>query len=176
MNATNVEIKARCHNPGTIRQILEGRNARFIGEDRQIDTYYQVPRGRMKLRQGKIENALIYYDRHNQQGPKTSQIKLFKTSRGEDLRDLLSIALDELIVVDKKREIYFVDNVKFHIDQVQKLGSFVEIEAIDEDGSRSLEELQHQCASFMKLFEIQDQDLIAESYSDLMLAQHHITL
>jgi len=72
-------------------------------------------------------------------------------------------------VVEKKREIYFIDNIKFHIDTVAGLGEFIEIEAIDEDGSIGKERLQDQCESYLKRFGVSEEDLIANSYSDLLL-------
>jgi adenylate cyclase, class 2 len=58
-----VEIKARCSDPEKIRTILRARGARFAGLDHQVDTYFRVSAGRLKLREGKIENALIFYCR-----------------------------------------------------------------------------------------------------------------
>ena len=72
------------------------------------------------------------------------------------------------MVVSKSREIYFVDNVKIHIDEVSGLGSFVEVEAIDSDGSIAVETLKEQCMSFLEAFGISDGDLVAVSYSDLL--------
>ncbi len=74
-----------------------------------------------------------------------------------------------LTVVDKKREIYFIDNVKFHIDTVQDLGTFMEIEAIDDGGDIGKEKLLQQCNEYLKSFEISESDLISVSYSDLLL-------
>ena len=66
----NVEIKARCTNPEFIRQYLKNYPASFKGIDEQTDTYFQSPEGRLKLREGNIENNLIYYKRVNSAGPK----------------------------------------------------------------------------------------------------------
>ena len=95
---------------------------------------------------------------------RTSFTILYKT-----FLHLLTNALEQKVVVDKQREIYFIDNVKFHIDKVQGLGNFVEIEAIDNDGSIGKEKLQEQCRYFMGLLEISEEDLMAESYSDMLL-------
>ena len=171
MNALNVEIKARCTNLDYVRDILTAANARFVGMDHQVDTYYQVPNGRLKLRHGNIENALIYYERSNTHGPKQSEVKLFRTSRGEELNDLLEQALETFVVVDKKREIYFIDNIKFHLDQVKGLGEFVEIEAIDENGAISNEELLSQCRYYMEQFNVIESNLVSESYSDLIASK-----
>ena len=71
---TIIEIKARCHQPEKIKAILASKNALFKGIDHQIDTYFQVPKGRLKLREGNIENHLIQYHRPNQAGPKKSSV------------------------------------------------------------------------------------------------------
>ena len=73
------------------------------------------------------------------------------------------------VVVDKQREIYFIDNVKFHIDQVEGLGSFVEIEAIDATGQLGIEKLRQQCDYYIALLEINPEDLVETSYSNLLL-------
>ncbi len=171
MDAVIIEIKARCADPERIRAILRDRNARFVGEDHQVDTYFVVPKGRLKLRQGTIENTLIQYHRPDQEGPKRSDVRLFRTTAETDLKRVLDGALETLVVVDKRREIYFIDNVKFHIDRVVGLGSFIEIEAIDETGERSPDKLQAQCEGFLDLFAIDENDLVDRSYSDLLMAR-----
>ncbi len=169
MNHINIEIKAKSNNHNKIREILKSKNADFKGKDHQTDTYFNVRRGRLKLRQGKIENSLIYYDRENKKGPKQSNVTLFKLLPKSSLKKLLTKALGILVVVDKQREIYFIDNVKFHIDSVKGLGNFIEIEAIDKDGNIEKAELLKQCQFFLDLFKISQGDLISFSYSDLLL-------
>jgi len=165
----NIEIKAFCRNQNEIREILESKNADFKGKDHQVDTYFNVHYGRLKLREGNIENHLIHYQRDDQEGPKQSDVLLFKSQPGTTLKEILTRSMGILVVVDKKREIYFLDNVKFHLDQVQGLGSFAEIEAIDTDGSLGREKLLEQCKYYLQLFNIDQEDLIPVSYSDLML-------
>ena len=167
MSHTNIEIKAHCANPKAIEALLLAHNALFIGLDHQIDTYFNTPKGRLKLREGSIENALIFYNRPNQAGPKQSDIILYKTQPNTSLKSLLTQAHGILTVVDKKRKIFFIDNVKFHLDNVEGLGSFVEIEAIDEKGNIGYEQLLKQCSFYMKLFNIQEADLLTNSYSDM---------
>jgi predicted adenylyl cyclase CyaB len=168
MGILNVEIKARCHDPERIRNILHEHNADFKGTDHQVDTYFDVPEGRLKLRQGSIEQNIIYYRRPDSPSPKSSDINLVPAEHPDELHQLLSNALNVKVVVDKRREIYFIDNVKFHIDDVEELGQFVEIEAIDNDGSLDEAHLQEQCQYYMNLFEITDDQLIAHSYSDML--------
>ena len=80
----------------------------------------------------------------------------------------LTAALGIFKIVDKQRRIYFIGNVKFHIDEVKGLGSFVEIEAIDEDGNIGLEKLNGQCGYYMELFGLSEEDLVEGSYSDMV--------
>ena len=165
----NIEIKAKANNQDEIREILKSKNADFKGIDHQIDTYFKVNSGRLKLREGKIENYLIYYKREDKEGPKQSDVILFKSNPQSSLKEILTKALGILIVVDKQREIYFINNVKFHIDSVKDLGTFVEIEAIDKDGTIGKDKLLEQCQFFLNLFKISQEDLISVSYSDLLL-------
>lgn len=169
MNILNIELKARCSTPDRIRKLLEEREADFKGTDHQVDTYFNVPEGRLKLREGTIENNLIFYQRANKAAGKKSNIELvaFKDTGG--IKSLLTSALGVKVVVDKTREIYFIDNVKFHIDEVNELGSFVEIEAIDKNRNIGELTLRQQCKFYRKLFDIREEDLVAESYSDLLL-------
>lgn len=169
MQHTNIEIKARSNDHPEIRKILKDNHAEFIGTDHQVDTYFKVNLGRLKLREGEIENHLIHYQRENQTGPKQSDVTLFKSNPGSSLKDILIKALGVLIIVDKTREIYFIDNVKFHLDSVKDLGSFVEIEAIDKSGTIGKDMLYEQCRFYLNLFNISEEDLIPDSYSDMLI-------
>ena len=169
MSILNIEIKAYCDQPDHIRTILINHNADYKGTDHQIDTYFDVPEGRLKLRQGTIENNLIFYKRDNQSGPKSSNIELVPAEHPKKLHALLDNALGTKVVVDKQREIYFIENVKFHIDEVKGLGNFVEIEAIDKNSSIEKEKLREQCQKYLELLGISTDQLIPHSYSDMLL-------
>lgn len=165
----NIEIKARTIDQEKIRDTLKSNNARYIGIDRQVDTYFNVSSGRLKLREGNIENHLIHYARENKSGPKRSSVLLYKYSPDQNLKEILTVSLGILAVVYKEREIYFIDNVKFHLDNVKGLGTFVEIEAIDKARSIGNEKLLEQCNHYLNLLNISKDDLVEISYSDLML-------
>lgn len=165
----NVEIKARCDGQDRIRELLRSRDAVFEGVDHQIDTYFNIRSGRLKLREGNIENCLIHYRRNDIEGTKLSEVDLYQAAPGSSLKDLLVKALGVLVVVDKRREIYFIDNVKVHLDQVDKLGDFVEIEAIDADGSLGFDHIQKQCQTYRDILRIKNSDLVSCSYSDMLL-------
>lgn len=169
MSITNIEIKARSNKQDAIRELLLKEGAEFRGTDHQTDTYFRVPEGRLKLREGNIENQLIHYRRANQEGPKQADVLLFPSVPGSGLKEILTAALGILVVVDKEREIYFIGNVKFHIDHVKGLGFFVEIEAIDKEGTIGREKLLEQCNHYLGLFGIREEELVPVSYSDMLL-------
>jgi predicted adenylyl cyclase CyaB len=171
----NFEFKAYAHDINALENLLLQQNPRFAGEDHQVDTYFNVPNGRLKLREGTIENALIQYERSNTADARLSKVILYQHTPHPSLKAALSAALGVKVVIDKKRRIYFIDNIKFHFDEVQHLGYFVEVEAIDKDGSMGLEKLQEQCDTYIRLFAIKKEDFLALSYSDLLLAKKSST-
>lgn len=166
---TNIEIKARCGDLDRVRAILRSLGSDCRGADHQIDTYFRVPHGRLKLRQSRLENQLIFYERPDDPGPRRSDVRLFPCPDSDALRALLTPALGVLVTVDKRREIHFLDNVKIHLDTLVGLGTFVEIEAIDADGTRTPAGLLAQCEHYMNLFGISPTALVPQSYSDLLL-------
>lgn len=172
MSFINVEIKARCLHPENIRAYLHQHQAEFKGVDEQTDTYFNVNKGRLKLREGNIENNLIYYERNNQAGPKDSHFQLVKIEDAKGLKEVLTKANGIKTIVHKSREIYFINNVKFHLDEVPGLGHFVEIEAGNLYGDFSKEHLREQCNYYLKEFAISETDLLELSYSDMLLAKN----
>lgn len=165
-----VEIKARTNRSAKQRQLLLARGAAFKGTDHQIDHYFNVPAGRLKLRSGNIEQSLIFYQRGNQAGPKDSSVafsRLGDQAMADSLAATLGQALGTWVTVDKQREIYFIDNVKFHLDEVAGLGAFIEIEAIG-DSPEERETLLAQCQQYMDYLGVRQEDLVANSYSDLL--------
>src|SRR5208337_4305474 len=169
MKRLNFEFKARLKDEQQVRAALKRLHARFIGTDHQIDTYFRVPGGRLKVREGRLENALIFYRRSNVRRARQAAVEMMLLSRRNSLRSILARALGTLAVVDKRREIYFVKNVKIHLDRVRQLGKFVEVEAISHPGE--VKKIRSQARQFQKLFGITAKDIVAESYSDLILAK-----
>lgn len=169
MEFLNVEIKARCADPSYVRQWLQNNGADFKGTDHQSDTYFAVANGRLKLREGNIENNLIYYERPDQAGPKNSHFHLVKVEDAAGLKEVLRKANGIKKIVLKKREIYFIANVKFHIDEVPGLGSFVEIEAGNKTAPElNQQQLLDQCNYYLQAFKIGEEELMEGSYSDLI--------
>lgn len=167
----NYEFKARVSNLKEKEQKLLSLNPIFIGEDTQCDTYFKVTRGRLKLREGNIENALIFYERQNVAGAKISEVLLYEHRPDDDLKTILEKVHGIKVVINKKRRIYFLQNVKFHFDEVEGLGTFIEVEAIDKTGSAAIENIRAQCDEYALFFDITDRDYVSQSYSDLLLEQ-----
>ncbi len=169
MRHVNYEFKARLKSEREVRAAFRNLRARFLGTDHQIDTYFRVSRGRLKVREGRIENALIFYLRSDALRARPARIDMMPLPRRNSIRSILSAALGVLAVVDKRREIYFAGNVKVHLDRVRGLGKFVEVEAISRTGG--LERIRAQARKFQALLGIADSDIVPESYSDLVLGK-----
>lgn len=172
MQGFNIEFKARMRDEKRVRAALKGLRPRMAGKDHQIDTYFQIPSGRLKLRQGNIENALIFYQRKNSAQVRASRVLLCEFSdpaQTRTLKKVLTPALGVAAVVNKTREIYYVDNVKIHLDRVRGLGKFLEVEAFVKKGS--LRRGRKQADEIKELFGVLPEDILAHSYSDLILAR-----
>ena len=123
---------------------------------------------RLVSREGNIENSLIYYQRENTANAKLSSVLLYEHNPNPSLKQILTQVHGVKVVVDKVRRIYFIDNVKFHFDTVDGLGTFVEVEAIGEEGKIPIEKLKEQCNYYFNFFGLKPTDYVALSYSDLL--------
>jgi predicted adenylyl cyclase CyaB len=169
MNIKIFEFKAKVEDLEKYEKKLLTLNPLYVGLDYQVDTYFNANHGRLKLREGNIENSLINYDREDLLGAKESKIILYKHEPAISLKEILIKQLGVKIIVDKARKIYFIDNVKFHFDTVKDLGTFIEVEAIDDNDKFTIDELKQQCESYFDFFELDIKNTMDKSYSDLML-------
>jgi adenylate cyclase, class 2 len=169
LQVVNFEFKAVLRDEARPVAVLKKLRALFIGRDRQIDTYFHVPRGRLKVREGNMESALVYYQRENAARARRADVSLQVLPPDNSTKALLARALVVLTVVDKQRKIYFVGNVKIHLDQVKGLGAFWEVEAISRNGN--IPKVRAQALKFQKLLGVTAADIVPESYSDLALSK-----
>jgi adenylate cyclase, class 2 len=170
MQGVNIEFKARMRDEKRVRAALKSLRPRVAGTDHQVDTYFNTPSGRLKLRQGRIENALIFYHRENTARVRPSHVLLCEfndPAQVRKLKKLLAAALGVAAVVDKVREIYFVDNVKIHLDRVRGPGKFLEVEAFVKKGN--LRQGRKQAERMKEMFGVLPEDILSNSYSDLVL-------
>jgi adenylate cyclase, class 2 len=163
-----VEIKARCADHDRVRARLAGMGAEFRGVEEQTDTFYNVPRGRLKLRRTGAENTLIGYLRPDEAGPKHCLVNLCLCPDPDSLDRVLADLLGVRVVVRKSREIHTLGQVRFHLDEVEGLGRFVEIEVLGRRGLDSVESLRAVCADCLARLGIADTDLIEPAYADLL--------
>src|SRR5258707_10713658 len=110
MTVLNFEFKAKSNDLKNLENKLLTLKPRFIGEDNQTDTYFSVVKGRLKLREGNIENSLIFYERQNTASAKQSNVLLYPHMPEKALKDILVKLHGIKAIVEKKRRIYFIDN------------------------------------------------------------------
>ncbi len=165
----NIELKARLHDPAAARQIAERLATAHLGVQQQTDTYYRCTVGRLKLRETEGQPAqLIGYMRPNELGAKASDYRIVEIADAKAIRAVLTETLGILAVVVKRRQIYLHHNVRVHLDEVQRLGSFLEFEAVLSDGVDA-ETGRQQIAWLRDQFMITHADLVNNSYSDMLL-------
>jgi adenylate cyclase, class 2 len=130
----NVELKASDPDPARSRAACTRIGAEPHGMLRQRDTYFTARDGRLKLRRewaGDAERAhLIHYRRADEARQRTSAYSIVETEHPEALESMLAAALGVEIVVDKRRELFVWQHVRIHLDEVDRLGAFVELEAV----------------------------------------------
>ena len=163
----NVELKARVQDLAEARKIAATLDARYVGLQEQVDTYFRIAEGRLKLRQiNGLQAELIWYERADLPQARCSFYHRAPVANPETLKTVLAAALGVETVVQKRREIFLWQNVRIHLDQVPGLGSFLEFEAVlqsEEDESAA----QTQLAQLVQMFHILPEDLTPGSYADM---------
>lgn len=168
----NIELKAKLPSFEHARAACRAIGATLQGDIHQIDTYFNVPHGRLKLREATPGHTeLVHYHRPDIAGAKGCDYTLETVN--PTIKPMLAAALGTLTVVDKVRTLYLWENVRIHLDRVQGLGDFLEFEAVqqpgdaDEDGHKKLTFLADQ-------FTIGENDHLTHSYLDMKLAQRQV--
>jgi homotetrameric cytidine deaminase len=166
--ARNVELKARDPDPVRTLERALAAGAEERGVLRQRDTYFAVARGRLKLREQEPGGAtLIAYERPDAGAERVSDYRLVPVPEPDPLRAALAAADGVAVVVDKRRRLLLWERtVRIHLDEVDGLGSFLEIEAVAEPGS-DLSRERDQVARLRELLEIGDDALVDGSYANL---------
>jgi predicted adenylyl cyclase CyaB len=164
----NVEIKARPRDVARTRDAARSLADSAPTLIRQVDTFFRTQVGRLKLRVFEDGSGeLIHYERADTSGPKESRYVIARLPQAEDVRSVLAGALGVRTVVRKTRMLYLVGQTRIHIDEVEGLGTFLELEVVlradqsAEDGHRVAEEL-------MVRLGVATGDLVAGAYADLL--------
>ena len=128
----NIELKARLHDWARAVAVCERLHAWAYGIIHQVDTYFVVPKGRLKLRESEPgDDYLVYYERPDEADAKACDYLLQVVDRG--VKPLLAAALGVRTVIEKRRTLYLWENVRLHLDCVEGLGEFIEFEAVLSD-------------------------------------------
>jgi predicted adenylyl cyclase CyaB len=166
-SGSNLELKARIADLDAARERVRALGADLQGAEHQVDQYYQVPRGRMKLRQSSLDGAhLIVYLRPNDVSARVSTFHRLPVDHPDDVSDTLEAMFGAGSTVDKEREVWWWNDVRIHLDRVAGLGTFVEFEArldtIDDQhaAQRLVDQLTRQLG-------IESSDLISGSYGEM---------
>jgi adenylate cyclase class 2 len=165
-----VELKAKVNDLEKIRNKLVKSGAEYLGTFHQIDTYYNVPKDRLKLREleNDVDAELIYYERENVAEPKKSSVFILAIPQSKAFKQILERIANIRVVVEKVREIFIYEGVQIHLDKVKGLGSFIELEYLT---SESPEQQKKDLARLNKLrhqLKINAGSLERFSYSDLI--------
>ena len=165
---TNIEIKARVRDFPELKRRAEAISDSPLEVIPQEDTFFVTPKGRLKLRVLAPDRAqLVYYERPDQDGPKRSDYFIFNTNDPENLKTALKLALGIRGIVRKTRYLYLVGQTRVHLDDVEGLGQFMELEVVLRD-DQSDAEGQTIANDLMKKLGIEPTDLIEGAYMDLL--------
>jgi homotetrameric cytidine deaminase len=165
----NIELKARDRDRGRTLDLALALGAQDRGEIAQRDTYFTPRRGRLKLReQVPGEAELIAYSRPDEADARTSEYVRVPVGDAQALRVALEASNGTLVTVSKRRRLLLWEGVRIHLDEVEGLGSFVELEAVAEDGS-DLSAAREKVERLRGELRIADADVVPVGYSDLLL-------
>ena len=168
----NIEIKARVEDLGFLRERVQAIASGEASILRQEDTFFKVPSGRLKLRVIDASQAeLIYYDRDDATGPTRSEYLISPVGDPDALKAVLSVALGVRGVVRKKRELFMIGRTRVHLDDVEGLGPFMELEVVLAP-EESPEAGQAEAQKLLEALSIQSGDLVDKAYIDLLSSGH----
>ena len=164
----NVEIKARVHDAAQLRARAQSIADSGPIEIQQDDTFFACPNGRLKLRIfSESQGELIFYRRDNSPNPKESQYVITPTATPHQLRETLVLALGERGRIRKQRTLFLVGQTRIHLDNVEGLGRFLELEVVLADGETVAQgvAIAHR---IMQQLGVSEKDLIDRAYVDLL--------
>ena len=167
--ARNVEIKARVTDLTALEASVQTIADSGPVEIFQDDCFFQSPEGRLKLRDfGDGRGELIYYQRPDQSGPKHCHYEIAPTDQPDQLRLVLALAWGEAGRVRKNRRLYLIGRTRIHLDQVEGLGDFMELEVVLNDDEFTASG-QQEADGLMAELGISAADLVDCAYVDMIL-------
>jgi predicted adenylyl cyclase CyaB len=165
---TNIEIKARVHDFQAFQKSAAALSDTPLEIIPQEDTFFNVSRGRLKLRQlAPARGQLVFYERTDSAGPKRSDYYVIEISDPAAMKAALTTALGIRGVVRKKRYLYLAGQTRIHLDEVEGLGAFMELEVVMRPGQSDAEG-QVIASDLMQELGVADSDLVEGAYMDLI--------
>jgi predicted adenylyl cyclase CyaB len=164
----NVEIKVRVHDVAALRSRVERMSDTRVEILSQKDIFYVTPRGRLKLRVLALDRCeLIQYERPDERSARISTYELVRADDPDAFARILGTALPVRGVVSKRRELYRIGKTRVHIDEVERLGAYLELEVVlSED--QTPEQGEQTAKRLMETLGISSEDLIPDAYIDLL--------
>jgi predicted adenylyl cyclase CyaB len=167
----NIEIKASVDDLAVIRVRASALASAAPELIDQVDTFFTVARGRLKVRAfADGSGELIAYERANERGPKQSTYTRAECRDAAALCEALARVLTVRGVVAKRREVFLAGRTRIHLDLVETLGSFVELEVVLADGE-SPEAGRREAHELLRSLSIPERDLVPDAYIDLLERQ-----
>jgi predicted adenylyl cyclase CyaB len=164
--ARNIEIKARVEDLAAVEDRARAIATSGPQDIAQDDTFFTCSRGRLKLREfADGTGQLIHYVRADESGPKTSDYVTSPTASPATLRESLARALGTVGRVRKRRRLYLLDRTRIHLDEVEGLGAFVELEVVLREGEGA-ESGSVEARRIMGLLGIDASQLVEGAYVD----------
>lgn len=174
MTKTLVELKAQISDREPVRRLLLNNGGEYVGRYHQIDTYFKVPKGRLKVREliGLNKSHLIFYEREDIKGPKESKVWKVNIQDPESTKELLSQIFPVCAIVDKDREIYMCNGIQVHLDKVEGLGEFLEFEKEVPDEPEAILRGRRELKDLLEKLEINSRTLQKRSYCDMLMEKN----
>ncbi len=176
----NLEIKVRCAETDALAMIAERATklgARFMGTLHQRDTYFAVPHGRLKLRewhddQGQAAADLIGYLRPNTIGTRTSDFHLTPIPDPSGFVAIMAATVGITVIVEKERRLHLFGATRIHLDQIARLGDFVELETLlpTDPTTAQMTAAHQEHQALIAGLGLATLTIIGGSYSDLLLS------
>ena len=167
----NLEIKALDPDPATTLSAALALGAEDRGTLHQRDTYFHAVHGRLKLREQPPESAqLISYSRADASAPRPSLYRIAEVADPSTLAATPADSLGVRVLVEKTRQLLLWRNVRMHVDRVEGLGDFVELEAVASTAD-GLEAERPRIEHLTDALGIRDARLVTTGYAEMLEAR-----
>jgi predicted adenylyl cyclase CyaB len=172
----NIEIKVSINGFDEVIPLIKEKGAKFEGQLQQVDTYYESKSGRLKIREingRKFE--IIYYERPNDRNSRISDYYITEIAPDQlqPIKHVLEKTRGEKIVVKKARSLWLYKNTRIHLDEVEDLGTFLELETVTREGNLDEARKEYdEISEFLKLSRLKS---FGESYSDMLMQKKSVS-